>query len=571
MDQEKGASKPDEAEVQTTSSQFSQAEKYQALANDESDDLLTPPSSLKDLMDLIRYQRALRTSTGKLFSGENDVWTRDMAITAEDLLMVGRGEIAREAILTLAQFQGVESVWNSGEERGRMHTEYREIYNNKQLGLLTKLGLSAASGLLWQNGWTEYTNYFSSDTTPLFIRTVSAYAKQYPDILECTVEKKDGSQDTIKESIIKAAEYIEKTVSDDGLIRIKEDNLPGNQYRYWRDSPNSYRDEKGQMPNIMDEMVILDIQALSAEALKDAAKLIEEEDPVKARGWYDLADKIRKATIKHLWMEDEEYFAYGMDKDKRGELRKINTVQSNAGWLLNTDFFDDLPNDEKEKYIKGIVTQLFSDELLTNAGIRCRAKKHMHDREFQDYHGAWVSWPVESYMIAKGLRRQGFDQLADQVETRIINAVNMSGVNYEFFVIDEEGRVLLDPNKEKNEGSESIPIEMKPENTIAWTVTATLRAKKERADRWRLERSPDYKPKEQPEWIQNLEEIILEKIEIMPVYKTSKEIKENRYEEPELYLNQKAGLKHGFKIVFGPVGKAILTQKIKRLLRLKEE
>ncbi|MEI6499380.1 MAG: hypothetical protein WCO23_05440, partial [bacterium] len=211
----------DESESADGQTQFSQAEKYKTLANSEKTDGIRPPSSLQDLGGLKREGSAIKTSTGKLFGGENDVWTRDMAITAEDLLMVGRGEITREAILTLAQFQGVESVWNSGEKPGRMHTEHREIYNNEQLGLLTKLGLSAASGILWQNGWREYTNYFSRDTTPLFIRTVSAYAKQHPEILDCVVEKKDGAKDTIKESIVKAAEYIESTVSEDGLIRIK--------------------------------------------------------------------------------------------------------------------------------------------------------------------------------------------------------------------------------------------------------------------------------------------------------------------------------------------------------------
>lgn len=560
----------DDIETADVEAQFTQAEKYKALADTEQLEEIHPPSSSEDLRGLRREGSAIKTSTGKLFGGENDVWTRDMAITAEDLLMVGRGEIAQEAILTLAQFQGVESVWNSGEKPGRMHTEHREIYNNEQLGLLTKLSLSAASGILWQNGWTEYTNYFSRDTTPLFIRTVSSYAEEHPEIMDCVVEKKDGSKDTIKESVIKAAEYIESTVSEDGLIRIKEENIPGDQYRYWRDSPNSYRDEKGQMPNIIDDMVILDIQALSAEALEEAAKLIEEDDIAKAERWSNLANKIREATIKHLWMEDEQYFAYGMDKKENGELRQIKAIQSNAGWLLYSDFFDHLPEDEREKYVTGIVNKLFSEELLTNAGVRCRAKKHMHDREFQDYHGAWVSWPVESYMIVKGLRKQGFDKLADQIETRIINAVNMSGVNYEFFVIDEEGRVLLDPNKEKNDDSESIPIEMKPENTIAWTVTATLRAKKERSDRWRAEHDPDHKPKERPEWVHGLEESILEEIGVMPIYKSTKEIQENRYDEPELYLDQKAGLKHAGKILYGPVGKAILTQKIRRLLRLEK-
>jgi glycogen debranching enzyme len=476
-------------------------------------------------------------------------------------------EITEEAILTLASFQGVKSDWNSGEEPGRIHTEHRQIYNNEQLDLLTKLGISAASAILWRTGWREYTNYFSSDTTPLFIRTVCAFSKEHPKILDRKFEKKDGSTETIKDSVIKAAEYIEDTVSSDGLIKIKEKNIPGNQYRYWRDSPSSYRDERGNMPNITEPMVILDIQVLSAEALNEAANLVEKEDLDKATRWRELSRKIRQATIDSLWIEEAQYFAYGMHENKEGKLEQIKTIQSNAGWLLNSDFFDGMSEEDRQKYITGIVTRLFSDEMLTDAGIRCRSKYYMFDRDFADYHGSWVSWPVESYMIAKGLRKQGFDELADQIETMIINTVNMSGVNYEFFVIDKDGKVLLDPNKAKEEGAEALPIETKPENTIAWTVTATLRAKKGRAERWKKERSPDYEPRKRAQWIEDLEKEILGRIDIQPKYKSKKELQENRYKEPELYLDQRRGLSKAGKNIAKEVGPAILKQKIKRLFK----
>ena len=408
--------------------------------------IIEPPNSLEDLRSLRRPGKGIRTSNGRFYSGNDDIWGRDMAITADDLIDI-YPEITEEAILTLSRLQGTDFSRRSGERPGRIHTEYREIYNSSTLGAISKFGLSLASKILWRNGWKIYTNYFSSDTTPLYIKTVYDYAQKHPEILDKEIIRKNGELDTVMNCLVKATEYIENSVDSDGLIQIKEFNLSGNQFRYWRDSPSSYRDENSKLPNIAEEMVILDIQVLAAEALSLSAKLTKNIDPERAERWQDLSLKIRNATIKNLWMEDYQYFAYGMDKSKRGHFKQLKTIQSNAAWMLNTDFFDNLPDNLRQKYLSGIIKRLFSSEFLTDAGVRCRSIMYMYDRSFQDYHGAWVSWPVESFMFSKGLRRQGFVGLAEQIEARITNVVDISGVNYEFFVADADGRVLLNPNK----------------------------------------------------------------------------------------------------------------------------
>ena len=521
-------------------------------------------SSIRDLKKLMLRKNSIRTSDGSFYSGKNDIWARDRAITGEDLINI-KPKITKKAILDLAKFQGTTFNSNSGEEPGRIHTEHREIYNNNKIKPSMQFGLSVMSYFIWKTGWKKYTTYFSSDTTPLFIRTVCAFAKVHPSILNKKIRKENGSIDTILQSVIKAAKYIENTVSSDGLIRIKEHNLTGNQFRYWRDSPNSYRNEFSRLPNIGGEMVILDVQYLSAEALDNTANLISTTDLKQAEKWHNLANYIRSATIKNLWMENEQYFSYGMDENNNDELGQIKTIQSNAGWLLNSDFFDRMSADDKEKYITGIITRLFSNEFLTDAGIRCRSKKYMNDRNFHSYHGSWVSWPVDSYMFSKGLRRQGFNNLADQIEARIINTVNMSGVNYEFFIIDEDGNVLLDPNKPKTSSSKPLPIEMKPEKTIAWTVTATLRAKKERSKRRRIESNPNFKKQKQEPWISNLEKDILAKIKNMPFYETRQQLQENRYQEPNLYIDQKTGLRRAFIDLAKDLNNKFITKKIKNI------
>lgn len=518
---------------------------------------IEPPDSLEDLRKLRRTGKGIRTSNGRFYSGNDDVWGRDMAITANDLIDI-YPEITEEVIVNLSSLQGVEYNRKSGEKPGRIHTEYRDIYNSTSLGRVSKFGLSLASKILWRNGWKSYTNYFSSDTTPLYIKTVYNYAQKNPKILSQTIKRKNGEKDTILGCVIKAAEFIASIIDEeDGLIKIKEFNLPGNQFRYWRDSPSSYRDENSHLPNIADEMVILDIQVLVSYALDLACELTGSAvDKGTIQQWQALADKVREATIKNLWMPEHQYFAYGMDKSKRGHFKQLKTIQSNAAWMLNTNFFDKLNEDLREKYLTGIIQRLFSPEFLTDAGIRCRSKRYIYDRSFQDYHGSWVSWPVESFMFSQGLRRQGFYQLADQIEARITNSVDISGVNYEFFVIDKDGKVLLNPNKKPWPGSKAVALEMRPEQTIAWSVTATLKIKHDRQKR--SEEKPTQK--NQPGWVTELENNILNTIYIFTNELNNDEIDYYLSNEPKLYIDRARGFFQSAQNIAKEIGPVILAQ-----------
>lgn len=547
---------------------FGQADTYRKLGQEES-----PPSALKDLKSLRREKYGLKTSLGELFGGPNDEWARDLSIASLDLLEENP-EIAEEAALMLSARQGVRNNWRSGEEPGRIMTEHREIFNNPKLPLYKKLGLSLVSSFLWQTGIREYTTYFSSDTTPLFIRLVSQVGKKKPEILDSKVFKKDGSEDTLLGALEKSSDWIVNRVDDEGIIEIQEKNPFGNQFRYWRDSPSSYRDEKGGAPNIFGPMAIIDVQGLSADALERAALILRARSPLpeksedftpemiknvaKADLYEKTAQKIVHATIKRFWLEKERYFASMIDRNEKGEERVIKTIQANPGWLLNTSFFDDLKPEEKKKYLGSIVKELFSDDFLTDAGIRARSKKHLHDRKFADYHGSWVSWPVESDVIAKGLRRQGFARLASQIEQRVLNTVNQSGNNYEFFVVDEKNRIVFNPSIKKK--GIPLPLEMKPEETIGWTVSAILRLKRERSENF------NQREEEQEAWKKELEDKLLTKVELKPIFKTRAEITQNKPKESDMVLS---GWR-GFSAAARNVGTEILPKAARENLRRKK-
>lgn len=520
---------------------------------------ITPPDSMMDLRRLRRPGRGIRTSDGSFYGGSSNIWGRDAAITADDLIDIDP-KISEEAIVMLSELQGTDHKLRSGEKPGRIHTEHRDIYDKNTMGLFWKLGLSFVSRILWRNdNWREYTNYYSSDTTPLYIKLVYDYSRKYPEILNQVITRKNGQKDTIKNCVIKASEYISSTVDDEGLIKIKEHTPAGNQFRYWRDSPSSYRDENGQLPNILNQMVILDIQVLCAESLNLSAEIIKNDNPKQAENWEKLARKIQNATIKNFWIEKDQFFAFAMDKSKRGHMKILTTIQSNSSWMLNSDFFDNLEDDVKQKYLSSIIKRMFSEEFLTDAGIRCRSRKYIYHQVYQDYHGSWVTWPVESYMFAKGLRRQGFDKLAEQIEARITNAINICGVNYEFFVVDLHGKVLLNPKRKISLGAKAVELEILPECTIAWTVTASLKINKQR----QLKKYTKKNQVNKKSWQWKLENEILNQIKCFSGELTDEEINYYIESEPNIYVNQFKGFWQSAKTIAKEFGPAIIKNLIK--------
>ena len=295
------------------------------------------------------------------------------------------------------------------------------------------LWLKALFGLclapIWGGTPTGYTTYFSSDSTPLFIMLVAALARRQPGLLDEPVARIDGRSMTLRDSVAEACGWIERHLNDDGLVEVGQSN-PLALQQVWKDGPTSNFDERGHMPNVVRPMAYLDVQVLAAEALARAADLQVGRPGERLRA---ESRAIRDATIAHFWLPERRYFGHAIDRDPDGRHRLLRSVQSNAGWMLATSFFDDLPETQRAALVGGIVRMLFSAELLTPAGIRGRGLAD-HNPHFRNYHEN--VWPVETAAIARGLRRQGLDELAEQLEARLLNVANMLGGIFEFVTVD---------------------------------------------------------------------------------------------------------------------------------------
>jgi glycogen debranching enzyme len=116
-----------------------------------------------------------------------------------------------------------------------------------------------------------------------------------------------------------------------------------------------------------------------------------------------------------------------------------------------------------------------SDEFLTDAGIRSRALSESKLIKFWDYHGSFVSWPKETYDIAKGLYKHGFAKLAAELENRIVNVVRAMRAYPEFVYVDNRGRVLgISPSAHGHGEIMYVESTNHPERIQAWTVSAIV-------------------------------------------------------------------------------------------------
>jgi hypothetical protein len=529
---------------------------------------VAPPSALRLVKQLVREARGtgIDTSAGGLFN--HSVWARDRIISSVDLLPE-QPEVARATIMTLARLQGTRSAMLSEEEPGRIHNEQRDLRRwHAPLGLKALFAFVIAP--LWGGSPRGYVTYFAADSTPLFVSLVAAYARLRPDILDELVVRRDGSAASIRQAVREAARWLESHITADSLVEVPKHNVLSLPPQIWRDSPTSNFDERGRMADVVDPVVYLDVQALAADALEDAAALVLE-DASRDLDWPGRlvaeAGRIRGAIQRTFWMEDIAYYAFAADRDAGDRRRVLRAVQSDAGWLLAARFFDGMTAAEKERRIGGVVRMLFSPDMLTPAGIRCRALSD-HNPAFRNYHED--VWPMDTFMIARGLRRQGFHELADELEARLVDTAAALGGAWEFIVVDGEGRVV-DPRAGKagarlRPGAHALPTEMLPEADIGWTATALLRIKRDRAararDAWRTDQPSGQTERER--WVVDLAAEILAGVGGQAAEAGPRSGAAAAFPISPAYLDQAAGLRRAATVVLTQGFGRVLPQSIAR-------
>ncbi len=406
------------------------------------------------------------------------IFGRDSIETAEDLLAT-HPQLVHDIILILCRLQGITTNSVSEEEPGKIHHEYRAMRMNSPVPEASQQIILDLQSTWGGQGTEEMTYYGSHDATPLFIRLVGRYIASYSqDILHEQYTAHGGGTQTVQGSLLAATAWLVGKLQAHplGLFAYKHLNPQGIANQDWKDSATSHIHADGTMPNFDGGIASIELQGYAYDALQTMLHL-GLGNPEDRHQWSELAHRLQRQTIASFWMYEEQYFAQGLDFDPSGQPRQIASVTSDAGALLDSSLIHDLPEHDAGYYSKSIARMLFSPELLTSVGVRCRAVRYWDLLDFIDYHGPNTVWPKETFDIAKGLRRAGLHSLAAELDKRIMTSLEKAGEFYEFFYVSRIGKVWYDHKEALAHFSAESPghfIPM-PEPGQAWTIAAAIR------------------------------------------------------------------------------------------------
>lgn len=431
----------------------------------------------RKFVDLIKAPQGYGVYASGGHNYEYAVFGRDSIQFAQDVLPIFP-KIGLEIILLLARLQGTATNNLTEEEPGKIHHELRLRYFNDQ-------PISASASAIFdelaakRGGYgDEFCYYGSVDATPLFVCLVRDYCRLYGDsILAQPVTRRDGVAVTLLDCVRSATNWVASKVmsSEWSLLEFKRLNPNGLPYQAWKDSDTGYLHLDGKPANADGGIASVEAQGYAFDALYAAAEIAAQtsEEADNLRG---IANKLRDATLAHMWMPYDKFFAVGLDRDDSGSMRQIATHTSNAGRLLESDMWSTLEPRLAQSFIAPVATRLTGSDFLTDAGVRSRSLEYRHLLPFTDYHGSQVTWPCDTFAIARGLAKQGYKAEATDLEDRMLSAVAKAGEFYEFFMVNEAGHVKHHYRAEdENEpalahfNSPSVP-----EPAQAWTISAVI-------------------------------------------------------------------------------------------------
>ncbi|MGH9088447.1 MAG: amylo-alpha-1,6-glucosidase [Acidimicrobiales bacterium] len=314
------------------------------------------------------------------------VFGRDSLITSLMTLDVDPS-IAAGTLQTLARAQGAHVDDRTEEEPGKILHEMRR-------GLT---GANARAGSIY---------YGSIDSTPLFVLTLGA------------LQRWGAPEETVAELLPhadRALEWIERygDRDGDGFVEYQRATERGLLNQGWKDSFDGISFASGRLAE--PPIALCEVQGYVYAAYLARADLAATlGDDAGARKWRDAADSLKQAFNERFWLEEQGYFALGLDKEKQ----PIDSLTSNIGHCLWSGIVDD----EKAERV---AEHLCGPEMFNGWGIRTLSSS-MTRYNPVSYHNGSV-WPHDSAICAAGLTRYGFFDLAQRVTLGLFDSAAAFG------------------------------------------------------------------------------------------------------------------------------------------------
>jgi glycogen debranching enzyme len=146
-------------------------------------------------------------------------------------------------------------------------------------------------------------------------------------------------------------------------------------------------------------------------------------------------------------------------------------VASSAGHLLDGRL---LEGDDARAHRDALIARFSEPDLVAGAGVRTKATGAPRFRAGSYHNGS--SWPMDTGVIADGLRRWGHAAAADDLESRILDGCRLVGGFPEFFRGDPDGSLRVnDTILDALVDGVINRLEQPPQANQGWTVTRVWR------------------------------------------------------------------------------------------------
>lgn len=410
---------------------------------------------------------------------------RDALIFALDMLELAEPEyrkfaldVAKKTLLFFASVQGTKNEPTTGQQQNGLL-----VYSMEEIGKIPHEVRNSQTDEIAQKlsaerqfGWPYYA---SMDATPLFVTLASRYLEVSNDlsILDESVVRNNGLKVSFRQCLKEAVNWITNKINGSpySLIESSIPNQQGALFQGWRDAFDShYIEESGEEIPWNHQIASIEIQGLAFDALWKARKIVTLLNIDSNNELITCLNRLRKSVIDNFYITDEagdSYFALGSDRiDNVLRIHKQKT--SAMGWLLNSEM---LVGAEYEQSRLAIVKTLFSDEMLTNWGIRTLSSKSKRFLASSYHNGS--NWKMDDAQNLKGLVKNGYIEGARFLANAIVNSVEKTKLFVEFQRGDSQHVPTINSySLSINLNDRQVNVVQPPQPVQAWTISAYLYA-----------------------------------------------------------------------------------------------
>ena len=420
-------------------------------------DILCALGDVDDLRDLgTRSPLVASAGARSLF---HCLFGRDSIRMAMDLL----GDfpaVARATVLELARLQGVRDTVRGEEEPGRILHEYRAPDDPH----------AARLGESW-----DFPYYGAVDSTPQWINLlVELCARDGEAILAATRTDRLGRTLTVRDALVGAVAWLLRRLDDPiggGFLWVRRASPHGIPNQVWEDSGDSYYHEEGALFDVTHPYAPVAVQGYAYDALLGAADLLGGRPGRPPSRAYDAlrarAAALRARVLAEFWLPELRTFAHALTFGAGGRPRPARVVASGAGHLLASRLLD---GEDAAPRRTALIARFAEGDLLAGAGIRTKAIGAARFGAGTYHNGS--TWPMDTGVVADGLRRHGAIEQADDLEERILRGCAAVGGFPEFFRGDPDGAIRVNTAiVDRLVDGALNRLEQPPQANQGWTAT----------------------------------------------------------------------------------------------------